>query len=172
LSCVGCSSVEGERGRLAITPEVARDGDRVVLETGIDFEPSTEMREALARGVDLQIDVVIRLRRRLGPIWLNWDTRRIPVRISHLPLTRQWRLETQSVNQNFPRLWLLLEALNEPLRFVPAIDLAGRTGDEWQIQARAVFSRAALPAPMHLPALFSTQWRLFTRWHAWPLSRF
>lgn len=141
-----------------------------VIETGVRFDPAPTMREALESGVDLQLEVITRVARHRGPVAVIESERRHPVTIRFLPLTEQWQMELEDRQVNFPRLWLLLDALEEPRSYPTGLTRAQARQHAWQVQARTRFNREALPSPMHLPSLFSSQWRLSGEWHTWQVD--
>lgn len=167
LFCAGCDDRGAETGDLSIDASTAWRDDRLVVETGVDFTPSDAMLEALERGVGLRIDVITRVSRRVGPLAIQADRRRHAMRIRFLPLTEQWQLETENGQQTFPRRWLLLDALERPREYDTGLVRSDIGPGDWQIQARAAFNRADLPPPMHLPSLFSPEWRLKSAWQTW-----
>lgn len=140
------------------------------IEAGIRFEPTPRMREALESGVDLQLEVITRVSRHRGPIALVESERRYPVTIRFLPLTEQWQLAFGDRQLNFPRLWLLLDTLEEDRSYATGLTREQSHKGDWQIQARTRFNREALPPPMHLPSLISPQWRLTGAWHTWQIE--
>jgi hypothetical protein len=148
-------------------PQMTWRGGMLDINASIRFEPTPRMREALESGVELQLEVVTRVSRQRGPIALVESQRRHPLTIRFLPLTEQWQLEIKQQQRNFPRLWLLLDALEEDRKYATGLTRELARRGAWQIQARTRFNREALPAPMHLPSLFSPQWRLTGAWHTW-----
>jgi hypothetical protein len=148
-------------------PEAAWQDGRLAIRSGIAFEPSSEMREALTRGVRLRLEVATRVSRRFGPIALESESRRYPIEISYLPLTEEWRIEATDSSERYPRLWLLLDALAAPRSFDTGLESDALGLQAWQVQVRVRFDRDVLPPPMHLPALLSPQWRLKSEWHTW-----
>jgi len=163
----GCDSRQPIDGHLSLDPAAVWQEGELTIESGIDFEPTAPMREALERGVDIQLKLTIRVSRRLGPMaWLA-ERRQTTARIRFLPLTEQWQLETEDVEQNYPRLWLLLEALSRPRDYPTGLRRESLRDDSWQVQIRVAVDRSALPAPMHLPSLFSPDWQLGGTWHTW-----
>lgn len=172
--CAGCadhSTGNGtENGRLEIDPAMAWRNDQLVIDTGVQFDPTPRMREALESGVDLQLEVITRASRRLGPVAIAKTERRHPITIRFLPLTEQWQMEFADRELNFPRLWLLLDALQQQRGYATGFSREQARDGQWQVQARARFNREALPPPMHLPSLLSPQWRLAGAWHTWQLD--
>lgn len=145
-------------------------GESLDIDAGVSFDPTAIMREALESGVDLQIEIVTRVSKRIGPVALIEEERRHPITMRFLPLTEQWQLEIDAVQTNFPRLWLLLDALQQTRTYATGLTRERVGGDDWQVQARARFNREALPSPMHLPSLVSPDWRLAGAWHTWQLD--
>lgn len=145
-------------------------GESLEIDAGVAFDPTAIMREALESGVDLQLDLVTRVSRRMGPIALLEEERHHPITIRFLPLTEQWQLEVETIQTNFPRLWLLLDALEQARAFPTGLTRNKARGDVWQVQARVRFNREALPSPMHLPSLVSSDWRLAGAWHTWHID--
>lgn len=172
--CAGCTDQGPDRnatdGRLEIEPRMLWRGESLEIDTGVAFDPSAIMREALESGVDLHLEIITRVSRRMGPIALMEEERRHPIAIRFLPLTEQWQLERESVQTNFPRLWLLLDALEQPRGYATGLTRERAREDAWQVQARARFNREALPPPMHLPSLVSPDWRLAGPWHTWQID--
>lgn len=168
LACAGCAS-DPERGDLSLDPVLERIDGEVRVVTGIAFEPTPAMLEALESGVDLHLDLVARVSRRFGPIALPRGKRTHPVTLRFLPLTEQWQLTMGEDQETFPRLWLLLDRLEQPRSY--ATGLSPGPAGHWQVRVRASFDRGALPSPMHLPSLFSDDWRLSSRWHTWRIDR-
>jgi len=128
------------------------------------------MREALESGVDLQLEVITRVSRPIGPIALIEEERRHSIMIHFLPLTEQWQLQTEAGQSNFPRLWLLLDSLKQARSYSTGLTRERSREGAWQIQARVRFNIEALPPPMHLPALISPDWRLTGSWHTWQID--
>jgi len=167
LCCAGCNADSANRGRLEMNPEAIWQDGRLGIRSGIAFDPPDEMREALTRGVRLQLEVTTRLSRRFGPIALESATRRYPIQISYLPLTEEWQIEASEATERYPRLWLLLDALSAPRSYATGLEADAPAARTWQVQVRVRLDRDALPPPMHLPALLSPQWRLRSSWHTW-----
>jgi hypothetical protein len=169
LLCAGCGG-EPADGGLFLEPTAEWRNGELEIVSPLRIEPTPPMREALARGVDLEFDVVTRVSRRLGFFAWLVEQRHHPVRIRFLPLTEQWELDAAGRRETFPRLWLLLDALEQPRRFGTGFVRDRADRGEWQVQVRARFDRTALPSPMHLPSLLSPQWRLASPWHTWRLG--
>jgi len=146
-----------------------RDG-QLVIATGVNFDPTPRMREALESGVDLQLEIITRVSRRRGPIARLEIEQRHPIEIRFFPLTEQWQLEFEDRQLSFPRLWILLEALQERRSYPTGLSREKARDGQWRVQVKTRFNREALPSPMHLPSLVSSQWRLTGAWHTWQLD--
>jgi len=171
LALAGCTD-EPDDGRLALETAAPRwQHDGLAMRAGIVFEPSTPMREALARGVNLHLAVTTRMARRFGPVALTEATRTESLEISFLPLTEQWVLDDGRERRTFARLWMLLEALQAPRDWPTGLEPRQLGHAAWQVQIRARFDRGRLPSPMRLPALLSPAWRLGTQWHTWQFEQ-
>lgn len=172
--CAGCADEGVERntadGRLEIGPSMIWRDEMLEIDTAVAFNPTQIMREALESGVDLQLEIITRVSRKMGPIALMEEERHHPIIIRFLPLTEQWQLEIDTIQTNFPRLWLLLDSLQQERSYATGFSRELARGKTWQIQARARFNREALPPPMHLPSLVSPDWRLAGTWHTWHID--
>jgi len=171
LCCAGCQPDSAASGTLELDPRAVWEGERLELDTGIRFAPTTEMRQALERGVAIRLLITSRISRRMGFVALARETREFPVRISYLPLTEQWQLERGDEREQYPRLWLLLDALESPRRLATGLERDDLLRAAWQVQARVDVDYNALPSPMRLPALLSPQWRLGGAWRTWQFER-
>lgn len=149
------------------------EDDRLLIETPIDLDFSPAAVEALENGVALVVVITIRASRWLGPIPTHRDVDHRRMEIRFLPLSRHWQLTDQQGGEtrSFARRWMLEQALaTEARRFETGLGREALSGDTWQVEIRAAVDRNALPPPMHLPALLSNQWRLASRWYAWPFE--
>lgn len=169
FACAGCTDNNAESA-LEINPSVAWRGEMLEIDTGVQFEPTPRMRDALESGVDLQLQVITRVSRNLGPVALKEIERAYPITIRFLPMTEQWQMEIDNRQFNFPRIWLLLEALTQARGYATGLTRERASDGAWQVQVRVRFNREALPSPMHLPSLISPQWRLAGKWHTWQLG--
>lgn len=169
LSVAGCGSPEDGDWGVSLAPEASwRDGS-LVLESPLQVTLSPAALEALEHGVGLVLVVTTRISRRHGPVARLEEARDYPLEIRYLPLSRHWQLSEPAIGQirSFPRRWMLMEALGEVRRFETGLARSELGTANWQVQVRVRLDRNALPAPMHLPAWLSPQWRLVSRWYTW-----
>lgn len=167
---VGCADDDRRAAGLGLAgPEFVWEENELVARTGLDVSLSTAAMEALENGVALTLTVQTRVQRedRLFDRRVNVRNHRLEIR--YLPLSRHYQLanEKRQTQQSFPRLWMLLAALKEPIPFKTQLTRADFADGEWQVRMRAFFDISRLPPPMRLPAWFSNEWRSGTGWHDW-----
>ena len=170
LLLAACSSETDREWQIdLVEPRMERDAEGYDLVAGIRFEPSPAMLEALERGVTLT--VAVQTRATGGPVFVpGFDRiRKHRLEISYLPLSRHYQLVylRDDSHSSYPRLSMLLNALQEPQPWSVKLE-----GDElergpWRVQARAELDRSRLPSPMRLPSWFDPQWRLRSSWQEW-----
>ncbi|QOC22290.1 DUF4390 domain-containing protein [Wenzhouxiangella sp. AB-CW3] len=174
LLLVGCSQNDDHDWHIElIEPALERDEDGYDIVSGIRFEPSPAMIEALERGVTLT--VALQTRATGGPVFVSGldRIRKHRLEISYLPLSRHYQLVylRDDSHSSFPRLSMLLNALEarEPW----SVKLEGDELDRgpWRVQARAELDRSRLPSPMRLPAWLDPQWRVRSDWQEWSTER-
>jgi hypothetical protein len=128
---------------------------------------SREAVNALENGVALTVQLELELRDSMTLTLLSDEIRRYEIRF--LPLHQRYQLTGpgDSGSRTFPRLRHVLAELAD-LRF----DF--RTGPlapgRYEFRARTRLDNAGLPAPMHLPALFSPDWKHDSEWSTWPFE--
>lgn len=152
-----------------VDPRLERDAEGYDLVAGIRLDPSPAMIEALERGVTLT--VAVQTRATGGPVWVpGFDRiRKHRLEISYLPLSRHYQLVylRDDSHSSYPRLAMLINALEEPQPWSVKIEDEELEGGPWRVQARTELDRSRLPSPMRLPAWFDPQWRLRSDWQEW-----
>lgn len=160
---------EEEWGVALVDPAIERSPSGVDLVTGIDFEPSPAMLDALHSGVAITLSV--QTRATTGRLWLPGldRLRKHRLEISYLPLSRHYQVEYQRDGRlwNYPRLGMLIQDLRERRELAVKIEPDELAEDDWRVQARVELDRSQLPSPMRLPAWFDPQWRVFSEWREW-----
>lgn len=153
-----------------ISPELALAGDgELVMQAGVEWQPSPAVVEALEHGVAVPVRVTIRTYRQIGPVrWLDRD-RNHRFEIRYLPLLRRYELlETRSGDQqHFPRLNMMLDSLARPRDWPSGLHRNELPEGRWQIEARAELDRSRLPPPMRMPVWFDDNWRAWSHWQRW-----
>lgn len=173
LLCAGCGRDEPARyGLSLLEPSAAWQDRKLVIETALDMNLSRAARDALEHGVPLIITMETRISRVHGFFARAAETTTRSLELRYLPLSRHYQLTLLDSGQrrSYPRLWMLLDALEEPLELVTGADRAKFGQGTWQAQVRAYLDIGRLPSPMRLPAWFSSQWRLSSEWTTWRID--
>lgn len=132
-----------------------------------DLDLSREARKALQHGVTLTIRLDMEVRNDNNMIVVRRDTRRFHIR--YLPLSERYQLregETEKLRV-FTRLRHVLAVIDD-------LSVQLSTGPllpgGYELRTRIRLDEGLLPAPMQLPALFSSQWRHDSEWSVWPFK--
>ena len=131
------------------------------------LELSSQARAALEHGVTLTIRLEMELRSDTNLIAVHRDARRFQLR--YLPLIERYQLaeETTGELETYSRLRHVLAAIDN-------LNVQLSTGPlpsgNYELRTRSSLDESLLPAPMQLPALFSSQWRHDSEWSVWPFK--
>ena len=128
---------------------------------------SEQAREALEHGITLTISLEMELHNDDNMIVKQRDVKRFQLR--YLPLNDNYQLldEGSGQQQTFSRLRHLfaeLASLNVRLSTGP-LPPGG-----YELRTRVRLDESRLPAPMRLPAWYSTQWQHDSEWTVWPFE--
>lgn len=137
----------------------------LALDADFAFELTPRLADVVANGVPLYFSVDFEMTRRR---WYWFDekpvSRRLQLRLSYHALSRQYRLSTGLLQQNFPNLE---EALNV-LRRVRSWQVADRTVEfsdaDYAAALRMRLDTSLLPKPFQLSALTSRELHLESAW--------
>ncbi|MDH5222015.1 MAG: DUF4390 domain-containing protein [Betaproteobacteria bacterium] len=145
--------------RLASTEE------GLILSADFAFEFSRPLQEAVANGVPLHFLVEFELTR---PRWYWFDevtaSRRTQWRLSYHALSRQYRLSTGALHQNFAHLEDALDVMRR-LRNWQVLERSVRmTGSTYDAAVRMRLDTAQLPRPLQVSALTNRELRLESAW--------
>ncbi len=169
--CVACSRGPSPDWTIdLIAPELvlAQDGE-LIMQAGVEWQPSPAVVEALQHGVAVPVRVTLRSYRQWGPFrWQDRD-RNHRFEVRYLPLLRRYELlETRSgEQQHFPRLSMMLDSLARPRDWPTGIHWTELPDHHWRIEARAELDRSRLPPPMRMPVWFDDNWRAWSHWQRW-----
>jgi hypothetical protein len=128
---------------------------------------SQQAREALEHGVTLTIMLEMELRNDNNMIVMRRDARRF--KLSYLPLSERYQLSEEETDelQSFSRLRHMLAEIDE-------LNVQLATGPlppgSYELRTRIRLDESLLPAPMQLPAWFSSQWQHDSEWSVWPFK--
>ncbi|MBL8481522.1 MAG: DUF4390 domain-containing protein [Rhodocyclaceae bacterium] len=164
LWCAPVLAAEVEIRNAALNLE--EDGFK--LSADFDFELSSRLDEAVSRGVVLYFVAEFELTRSRW-YWIDETVleHRVTYRLSYHALTRQYRLATGALQQNFNTLEDALRVLAR-LRNVHVADRGAlKPGERYDCALRFRLDVSQLPKPFQLNAVASRHWNLASDWTRW-----
>ena len=163
----GCAKAGSDYGFHIKDVRVSSGYQKVLARFQQDLSLSREAIDALEKGVPLTVLLDMELRDSITLTLLADDSRHYE--ISFKPLSQVYQLKGPAAGdiKNFPRL---RHVMNE----LASIRVDFATGPlapgPYEFRSRIRLDNARLPAPMHLPALFSSQWKHDSEWSTWPFE--
>jgi len=145
--------------------------DGIVLSADFEFDLTSRLEDALAKGVPLYFVVEFEIYR---PRWY-WLDERIgaasrSTRLSFHALTRTYRLTTGALHQSFATLDEALRPLSR-VRGWPVLPKdALRPDATYAAYCRMRLDTTQLPKPFQVSALANREWTLTSPWKRWELS--
>jgi hypothetical protein len=139
-----------EPTRAALTP--GEDGYALSAEFSLDL--GNRLEDAVARGVPLYFNLEFVLERP-RKYWVNEHiiTRSLTYRLSYSSLTRQYRLTTGSLHQNFGSLQEALRVVGR-IAALPVLEKdAIKVGESYEAAVRLALDRSQLPKPFQVDAI-------------------
>jgi hypothetical protein len=160
----GCEQPAEEHGFSIRSVQVRTGYQKISAAFRQQLSLSAAAVEALENGVPLTLELELELRNSDTLSLLAAETRRFEIRF--LPLHRRYQLSTRPEGrmQTFPRLRHVLGDMSELSLDVATGPLAE---GQYELRTRIQLDTARLPAPMHLPAFFSSEWRHDSEWSTW-----
>lgn len=160
----GAESVRAEEIEVIDARLVAVD-EGIALSADFGFELKPRLVEAVTNGVPLYFVVDFELTR---PRWYWFDeksaVRRLQLRLSYHPLSRQYRLSTGLLQQNYPTLEAALNVLRR-VRSWPVIERGTALSDAtYDAAVRMRLDVTLLPKPFQLSALTSREFNMESGW--------
>lgn len=141
----------------------------LVLDADFAFELTPRLADVVANGVPLYFRVEFELRR---PRWYWFDettaTRLLRLRLSYHALSRQYRLSTGLLQQNFATLEEALNVLKRIRNWLVVDRTVSLSGGDYEAAVRMRHDTSMLPKPFQLSALtgrelhLESPWRRFT----------
>jgi len=151
--------------------ELLLEDDSYVLNAQFDVAFNPTLEEALQKGVSLYFVLEFELGRSRW-YWVDEKVAELSVqyRLSYSPLTRQYRLSSGLLSQQFDSLdeaeRLLSRVVSRP---VVARDSLVK-GARYDAAVRLRLDVAQLPKPFQINALASRDWSLQSEWYRWSLT--
>jgi hypothetical protein len=146
---------------------------QLTAEFGIDL--GSHLEEVVSRGVPLYFNLEFEL---LRPRWY-WLNERVAEenivhRLSYHALTRQYRLSSGALHQNFATFGEALRVLSHVVVLHVVDKSVLKTGETYNASLRLSLDRAQLPKPFQVESIASKDWQVDTkvlRWQFIPLDK-
>jgi hypothetical protein len=161
--CAACPVLANDIEVQEVALRAADDG--LVLSADFSFDLTPRLAEVVANGVPIYFVVEFELTRR-RVFWFDerTATRRLQVRLSYHPLSRQYRLSTGLLQQNFPSLEEALNVLKRVRNWLVVDRTMALSGHDYDGAVRMRLDTAMLPKPFQLSALTSRELQLESPW--------
>jgi hypothetical protein len=139
--------------------------DGLVLDADFSFQLTPRLADVVANGVPLYFRVDFELTRRR---WYWFDettaTGRLQLRLSYHALSRQYRLSTGLLQQNFGTLEEALNVLRRVRNWLVVDRIVSLSGDDYEAAVRMRHDTSLLPKPFQLSALTGRELHLESPW--------
>lgn len=137
----------------------------LVLDADFAFQLTPRLTDIVANGVPLYFRVDFELTR---PRWYWFDettaTRRLQLRLSYHALSRQYRLSTGLLHQNFATLEEALNVLKRVRNWLVVDRTVTLSGGDYEGAVRMRHDTTLLPKPFQLSALTGRELHLESAW--------
>lgn len=151
--------------------ELLAEDDNYVLNAQFDLAFNPTLEEALQKGVSLYLVLEFELAR---PRWYWFDQKLVQMsvqyRLTYNPLTRQYRVTSGLLGQQFDSLEeverLLSRVVSRPVIRKDALS----SGERYEAAVRLRLDVAQLPKPFQINALASRDWSLQSEWYRWSFT--
>lgn len=142
-----------------------------VINADFDFELRPRQQEAINKGLSLYFVVEFEATRSRW-YWLDEKvvSQQQRLRLTYQPLTRQYRLSSGVLHQNFTSLEEVLRALARLRSWMISGAPQLKTGDSYVGALRMRLDLTQLPKPFQVDALTSRDWNLSSDWKRWPFT--
>ncbi len=164
LACVAAAPTRADDVEVrAASLRAVEDG--LVLDADFEFELTPRLAEVVANGVPLYFVVEFELGRRRW-YWLdeNAASKKLQLRLSYHPLSRQYRLSTGLLQQNFASLADALNVLKRLRNWLVVDRTVSFSNADYEAAVRLRLDTTLLPKPFQLSALTSRDLHLETPW--------
>jgi hypothetical protein len=151
--------------------ELLPEDESYVLNAQFDLAFNPTLEEALQKGVSLYFVLEFELVR---PRWYWLDQKLVQMavqyRLTYNPLTRQYRVTSGLLGQQFDSLdeveHLLARVVSRPVIRRDALS----AGERYEAAVRLRLDVAQLPKPFQINALASRDWSLQSEWFRWTFT--
>ena len=144
--------------------------DGLLLDADFNFELTPRLAEVVANGIPLYFQVEFELSRRRW-YWFDENTAsaRLQLRLSYHALSRQYRLSTGLLQQNFPSLEEALNVLKRVRSWLVVDRTVGFSDTNYDAAVRMRLDTNLLPKPFQLSALTSRDLQMESAWKRFTL---
>ncbi len=153
-----------EPKRAALTP----GEEAYTLSAEFAIELGNRLEDAVARGVPLYFNLEFVLERS-RKYWVNEHitTRSLTYRLAYSSLTRQYRLTTGNLHQNFGSLAEAMRVVGR-IAALPVVDRDQiKPGESYEAAVRLALDRSQLPKPFQVDAITDRELQVETRVLRW-----
>jgi hypothetical protein len=138
----------------------------LVLDADFEFDLTPRLADVVVNGVPLYFRVDFELTR---PRWYWFDettaNRRLQLRLSYHALSRQYRLSSGLLQQNFASLEEALNVLKRIRNWLVVDRGVPLSGGDYEAAVRMRHDTSMLPKPFQLSALTGRELHLESQWH-------
>lgn len=164
LACVAALCARADEIDV-IDARLAASEEGLLLSADFDFQFSPRLHEAVQNGVPLYFVIEFELTR---PRWWWFDeetvSRRTQWRLSYHALTRQYRLQSGALHQNFATLEQALQVMRTLRNWQVAERSVPLRGSSYDAAVRMRLDVSQLPRPLQLSTLTGSELRLESPW--------
>lgn len=145
--------------------------DAYLLDADMSVELNPVLEDVVSRGVPLYFALEFEITR---PRWYWFDEKvggaSLNYRLSYHALTRQYRLSTGALHQNFASLDEAVRILSRLRQWPVAEKNQLAPGETYDAALRLRLDLGQLPKPIQVSALGSREWNLNSDWLRWRFS--
>lgn len=167
IVALACAAAVGARADEidVVDARLAASEEGLLLSADFAFEFSPRLHEAVANGVPLHFVVEFKMTR---PRWWWFDedtaSRHTQWRLSYHALSRQFRLSSGALHQNFATLNEALEVMRRLRNWLVLERSVKLSGAMYEVAVRMRLDTAQLPRPLQVSALTNRELRLESQW--------
>jgi hypothetical protein len=164
LACIGAGGVRAEEPEVTAASLRAVD-DGIVLDADFAFDLTPRLAEVVANGVPLYFNIEFELGRRR---WYWFDekaaSKKMQLRLSYHPLSRQYRLATGPLQQAYSSLDDALSVLRRLRGWLVVERTVSFSDADYEAAVRLRLDTTLLPKPFQVSALTARDLHLETPW--------
>jgi hypothetical protein len=164
LACLAAGALRAEEPEV-VAANLRAVEDGLVLDADFAFDLTPRLVEVVANGVPLYFDVEFELGRRR---WYWFDekaaSRKLQLRLSYHPLSRQYRLSTGALQQNYSSMEDALGVLRRLRGWLVVDRSVSFSNADYEAAVRLRLDTTLLPKPFQVSALTARDLHLETPW--------